>query len=699
MVYPYRESLTGDIIHAHYPTPIVVATKPEDSTVTPDPNVPSIYVNGYTDTTMTVTWKYNTNFNYEIKYSHTEDINSAKVLEWSLPTDPLDPKYPTNGSFYEVTADDLFPNTQYYFWIRSIQPANGGGTSPWSNAAIGTTKDVEHPLPPRGIGIASSTAMDRHNYDHSVTEDYIAIEWILHPDDKPKAPGDQSKIEKSFTYLLEVSDNAFFIDPIYVEIAGGSGDIKPENVEILEKILVKINQLLPNRFYYVRMKTRITVKGSEQGQIIVKDSLNYSEPIRILTKYSFSEYDGHTDPALEILPGEDYELIYDKEKKELTFRFRGTGVGQDNSPDNNVDQRLIMNLIKQNINVYKIDVSTYKGYPINKRKVIIPYSIIEAFDSHQVKLSVNAGDMSVDIPHNAMRKEINQQVSRYGVAPVVTINIDQYDNYYVPALMPENVVVPVGIPQTVGISIATKTGRKLIKQTDAYLDVRVKTNNRYEVYGKQILSYRKDVKYNKWQEISGKYSVYSGEVSFSTGALGVFFGLYVSNQGITEATTPTVKNHWSADARKQVLEYYIVKGIDTYNPDAQVTEKQVLNIMYGILAGDKTMDVSKYVDKNTMRKLSLSGVYQPDSNASAMTRQEGLHMFVVAYEIGKKKRQVQYDQNTVNQLKQRKDVDATYAISVAKAKTLGLMQNPSDIRGTTPMTFGDMYYMWSKIMK
>ncbi len=58
--------------------------------------------------------------------------------------------------------------------------------------------------------------------------------------------------------------------------------------------------------------------------------------------------------------------------------------------------------------------------------------------------------------------------------------------------------------------------------------------------------------------------------------------------------------------------------------------------MYGILAGDKTMDVSKYVDKNTMRKLSLSGVYQPDSNASAMTRQEGLHMFVVAYEIREK---------------------------------------------------------------
>ncbi|QUI20872.1 fibronectin type III domain-containing protein [Vallitalea pronyensis] len=695
MVYPYRELLSGDVILAHYPTPIVVATKSEDSVITPDPNVPSIYVNGYTDTTMTVTWKYNTNFQYEIKYSNTEDINSAEVLEWSLPTDPSDPKYPTNGAFYEVTADDLFPNTQYYFWIRSIQPATNG-TSPWSNAAIGTTKDVEHPLPPRGIGVASSDAMKRHNYEHSVTEDYIAIEWLLHPDDKPDTSGSTSTIQKSFTYLMEVSDNAFFIDPIYIEIAGGTGDVKPDNVEILEKILVKINQLLPNRFYYVRMKTRITVKGPEESQLIVKDSLSYSEPIRILTKYSSSEYDGHTDPALEILPGDDYELIYDKERKELTYRFRGTGTGQDNTPDNNVDQRLIMNLIKKNTYVYQIDVSSYKGYPITKRKIVIPYSIMKAFDTHQVKLSVLAGDMTLDIPHNALRTEVNQQVSHYGVAPVIHIYINQFDNYNVPALMPENVVVPVGIPQTVGMSIGTKTGYKPIKQTDDYMDIRVNAKNRYALYGKQILTYQKDAKYNKWQDIDGKYSVYSGEVTFSTGSLGVF-GLYVSNQGITEATTPEVKSHWSAEARMQVLTHYMVVGMDNYDPDKQVTEQQLLNVMYGIITQQKTIDVSKYMDKNTLRKLTLSGIYLPDSNVSVMTRQEGIHMFVKAYEIINGS-VLEYDQENVNPLHD-KDIEAAYHESVAKAIALGFVQNPEAIRGKSPMTFGEMYQIWSKIMK
>ncbi|WP_339364903.1 fibronectin type III domain-containing protein, partial [Vallitalea maricola] len=446
MLYPYRELYSGDLVLAHYPTPIVVATKPEDSVVNPDPTVPSLYINDYTDTTMTLTWKYDTSFKYEVRYSLTEDVEGAKVWEYKLPEDPLDPLYPTDGAYYEVTVDDLFPNTQYYFWIRSIQPANNH-ESPWSNVAIGTTKDIANPLPPRGIGVASSESMKKHDYTDSVTEDYIGIEWLLHVDDKPKPEGDKSTIEKKFTYLMEVADNGLFIDPIYIEVAGGEGDLKPDNVEILEKYLVKINNLIGNRFYYIRMKTRVTVTGPEKGQFIVKDSLSFSNPIRVLTKYSNSEYDGHTDPELEILPGKDYELVYDKEKKELTYRFRSIVTGQDNMADNNVDQRLITNLIKHNTYVYEIDVSKYKDNPIVKRKVLIPYTVIEAFDAHKVKILVKAGDMTLEMPYESLKSTINKQVSQYGASPTISINIEQFSNYYVPELMPEDALVSVGIPQ------------------------------------------------------------------------------------------------------------------------------------------------------------------------------------------------------------------------------------------------------------
>lgn len=695
MLYPYRELYSGDLVLAHYPTPIVVATKPEDSVVNPDPTVPSLYINDYTDTTMTLTWKYDTSFKYEIRYSLTEDVEGAKVWEYKLPEDPLDPLYPTDGAYYEVTVDDLFPNTQYYFWIRSIQPANNH-ESPWSNVAIGTTKDIANPLPPRGIGVASSESMKKHDYTDSVTEDYIGIEWLLHVDDKPKPEGDKSTIEKKFTYLMEVADNGLFIDPIYIEVAGGEGDLKPDNVEILEKYLVKINKLIGNRFYYIRMKTRVTVTGPEKGQLIVKDSLSFSNPIRVLTKYSNSEYDGHTDPELEILPGKDYELVYDKEKKELTYRFRSTGTGQDNLADNNVDQRLITNLIKHNTYVYEIDVSKYKDNPIVKRKVLIPYTVIEAFDAHKVKILVKAGDMTLEMPYESLKSTINKQVSQYGASPTISINIDQFSNYYVPELMPEDALVSVGIPQKLGMYISTDKGTNEIKYTDKEMMINVKAKPRYGLYGKEVITYRKDSKHNKWQEIDGKYNTYSGNVTFNTGSLGVF-GLYITDQEKMDTVTPTVPTHWSEAARKEIAGKYKISGLDNYNPDNNITENQMLNIMYGVLTEERNIDLAKYIDKNTMRHLTNSGISKTGTHdKSTVSREAGFNMFVRTYEI-KNDKSIKYDSNVLSKLKQDSTINSAYKESIAKAIKLGLISNANDIRAKDSMKYGEVFSIWSKI--
>ncbi|MCT4542010.1 MAG: fibronectin type III domain-containing protein [Vallitalea sp.] len=695
MLYPFRELKNGNILHAHYPTPIIVATKPEESTVIPDPTVPNLYINDYTDTTMTLTWKYNTKFNYEIRYSLTEDVDTAEVWNFKLPSDPKDPLYPTDGAYYEVTVDDLFPNTQYYFWIRSKQPANNH-ISPWSNVAIGTTKDIANPLPPKGIGLASKDSMKKHKYKENVTEDYISIEWILNVDDKD-SKDDKSNTQKKFSYLMEVADNPLFIDPIYIESAGGEGDIKPDNVEILEKSLVKVNKLISNRFYYVRMKTRITVTGKEEGQLIVKDSSTYSNPIRILTKYSSSEYDGNPDPELEILPSKDYELVYDKENKELTYRFRSDEKGSNNLSDNNVDQRLIMNLIKHNTYIYNIDISKYKDYPVTKRKVIIPYSIIEAFDSHKVSMAITAGDITMEIPYEALKSTINKNVTQYGEAPSISVKINQFNNYYIEELMPENALVPVGIPQKLGVYVNTRKGTKEINNTDKQINVNVKAKPRYELYGKEIITFKKDTKYNKWQEIDGEYNTYSGKVNFSTGSLGVV-GLYITDKKKQQnLVVPTIPTHWSDNARKKITGKYKIKGLDKYNPDNTITENQMLNIMYGILTKERTIDLSKHIDKNTLRHLTNSGINKAGTiNNSTLSRQAGIHMFVRTYEIMNDK-SIKYDYSLLNKLKSDSDINNSYKESIAKAVKLGLLNNVDNIRAKDNMKYGEMFQIWSKI--
>lgn len=695
MVYPYREIYNDKVIMSHYPTPIVVATKPEGAVVKPDPTVPNLYINDYTDTAITLTWKYNTNFNYEVRYSLTEDVEQAQPVKWQLPDDPLDPLYPTDGAYYELKADNLFPNTQYYFWIRSIQPSSNK-QSPWSNVTIGTTKDVSNPLPPRGVGIASKGAMQKHNYTKSVDENYLSVEWLLHEDDKEvdKEIDKDDTIEKKFSYLMEVSNNALFIDPIYIEVTGGENDVKPDNVEILEKYLVKVNDLISNRFYYVRMKTRVTVIGKEEGQLIVKDSLSYTEPVRILTKYSSSEYDGNKDPALEILPGEDYEIVYNKEDKELIYRFRSSEKDKDNMADNNVDQRLIMNLIKKNKYVYEIDVNKYKNNPIVKRRILMPYSVIEAFDSHKVKVIIKAGDMSVEIPYYSFKSVLDKQVNQYGGTPTVSINIDQFNSYYIPELMPEDALLSVGIPQKLGIYIQSDKKNEVMEYTDKNMIINVKAKSRFGLYGKDVITYQKNNRYNKWEEVKGKYNAYTGNVTFSTGALGVY-GLYITDYVKNDPVKPTA--HWSEKYRKEVIGNYKLEGISNYNPDNKISEQSMLNIMYGILAEDRTIDVNEYIDKNELRQLTISDITKTGtSDKSTVSREAGINMFVRTYEIINDT-VVNSDSNILSNIDKDNSIKDIYKESMAKAIKLGLVNKISDVRAKDNMTYGEMFYFWSKV--
>ncbi|MBN2221213.1 MAG: hypothetical protein JW708_03335, partial [Vallitaleaceae bacterium] len=340
VLLPYRVLYETMIIEAHYPTPIIVATESEPVIVNPDPTVPSLYISGQTERSIDVTWTYNTDFSYEILYNRVDDMKTAKSLPIELPS-PTDPNYPMNGKPYEVTIKDLFPATGYYFYIQATQPATSS-KSAWSNPVFGMTNDIGSPNPPMGIGVAPDRTMKKYGYDMAVTENSIAIQWLKHPEDV-ESLNDEKDVKIYYSYILEAANNEKFIEPQYL-VSGDEDSIIPGSMELLEKNLVKFNNLISNRFYYFRMKTRVTVVGTEEDQFIIKESTYYSPTLRILTVPSDQEYDSGSDPALEILPSENYEIIYDAEKEELIYRFRDNGVDANGNADNNVDQRLISEL-------------------------------------------------------------------------------------------------------------------------------------------------------------------------------------------------------------------------------------------------------------------------------------------------------------------------------------------------------------------
>lgn len=695
IVYPYRVLLSGEILYAHYPTPIIVSTKPEETEVTPDPTVPSLYITDYTDTTITTSWKYNTDFDYELLYADVEDVTEAVAVDIELPENILDPKYPQNGEYYDVVIDDLFPLSTYYFWVRAKQLGNGT-TSQWSNPAIGTTRDVTEPLAPRGVGLAPVSRITAYSYEANVTEEHIIIEWIKNSGDVEAV--DNAKVKKNYSYIIEVADNNKFIDPLYTESAGIEPSLVSDGMEILEKNLVLIKSLIPNRKYYIRMKTRLTVTGIGENQLIIKDSPNYSVPIRIITLATGEEYDGFNDPALSILPTDNYEIIYDSEDKLLEFRFRDSGTDADGLADNNVDQRLISSLIENNSHEYIIDINSFEDEVITKRRITIPYTVMEAFDRYQVDLKVLADNMIIEIPSSAFINILKEQVKAFGVAPTIVIDIDVLDAYYTKEQMPEQALVNVAIPMK--MTIAAKSKRKIdtIKYSDEPMSIALKTTSRYALYNQDTALYIKDAKANWYKSTDGNYNNALGMMEFNTSDVGSY-GLYVIDRPVSVSGTNKEPSHWSEKYREDVYGQFTVTGLETYNPSANVPEGSVVQSVYAMVTDEDGVDLSGMFSQSVMTTIMRSGLKNNTSQTEkSITREEVISMFVRAYEI-KNSEVVSVDVNIYKEIQSDGTIGNMYYGDLAKAYTIGLISDANNIRAKEAMTYGEFFTVWSRTME
>jgi hypothetical protein len=701
MLYPYRELFNGETIEAHYPTPIIVSTNPEAIVIIPDPTVPNLYIDNTTDTSVTVTWQYNRDFSYEIRYSLTENFADSKVAPFSVSTNPTSPQYPENGKYYEVMIDDLFPNTNYYFWIRARQTLTNKD-SLWSNPVVGTTRDVDTPLPPRGVGIASYSSMKKYDYPQPVTENYAAIEWLLDLGDVPPKQG--QKVIKTYTYVLEFADNPKFIDPIYVESTGGNNDIVPASVEVLEKALIKINELLTNRFYYVRVKTRLVVTGDVTGQLIVKDSLVYSPVIRIITLTDEEEYDGDPDPANQILPAEDYELIYDASSKSLVFRFRTDEEDALGSKDNGVDQRLISQLVAQNTYVYEIDMTSFNNQSVNKQTVKIPYSILQAFNQYGVDMKINGANLNVTVPHNAIKRVVDKQVSQYGVNPSIEIVIAPLDAYYVSEQMPQSAIQSVATPMQVSIIVRSERMDEALKFTDKALKLELKTSTRYDVYAKETALYQRDAS-DSWSSATGTYNRYTGRMNFNTSKIGSY-GLYIQSRPMTiqntdtsgKTTSTVARPHWSESFRQNVAKTFTLDGLGSYNAEANVRESVAIQSIFGYITGQPTIKVSEPVSSSTLKTLQASGVKKDGtSNDATMTREEAFAMFVRGYEIVNDT-VITPTPEALAKVNAVATISTVYKQEMAKAATLGLISDINASRPKDALKYGEFFAIWSKAL-
>ncbi|VDN47881.1 conserved exported protein of unknown function [Petrocella atlantisensis] len=695
ILYPYREMFGDALLYAHYPTPIVVSTNPETVIINPDPTVPSVYVTNYTSSDITVTWKYNLDFEYELVYGRTDDITKAKPVPITLPTNQLNPAYPQDGAYYDVVVDDLFPLTSYYFWVRAKQTSNSK-VSQWSNPVVGQTRDATAPVPPRGVGIAPKSRTEVHGYDAGVTENYIIIDWLKDLNDIPQ--NTDLKVKTNYTYIMEVADNPKFIDPIYIESAGGNGDVIPDDVEILEKNLVKINDLIPNRNYYVRMKTRLTITGSEQGQLLIKESPSYTIPIRVITLASGTEYDGYIDPGTSILPTEDFERIYNPAQETLEYRFRDEGTDTSGAADNYVNQRLISKLIRDKAYEYVIDLNRFEGKKISSRKITIPYTVMEAFSKYQIKVKIEADDLIIEMPAKAIMGIINKQVDAHGVAPHVIVNIENLDQAATIAQIQDVSLTTIANPKQVSMSVASNRQVDTVRYLDQPMTLGLKTTSVYDLNLSDTALYIKDANANWSKTDNGRYSTATGMMSFETADVGSY-GLYAVSRPTNIPGIHVAPAHWSEPYRRDVYSRYTINGIQNYDPNGKISEKNLVQAVYGSVTDTDTIDLSALLSDQNMTTLLRSGIKTNESQTkTTVTREEALSVFVRGYEI-MNNTVIELDNTIYNRIRNDRNINSAYYTNLTKAATLGLISDTSTIRPKDTMTYGEFYAIWSRSLR
>ncbi len=646
-----------------------------------------------TDTELTVFWEYNENVTYEISFSDLLQ-NYPKNGQKIAVTDKnsvIKSDKTTGKKYVYMTLTGLFPDTTYYVWVRAIA---GKNSSDYSNPVFIKTLDLLPPSPPSGLGLASADSISAYNKEKSTNlvpsgKDYLVLEWMLSPEEKKAAATSSVK--------------------------GGSAEVLTSNV-IVATYLAKFNGLLPNKEYYARAKTVLTVtKGAAAGastrslSYVVQlsptpDFVDFIEitipplaaydpdknpnmkrkesawtaTIKLVTNKSTDEYDGDKDPNRYPLPAEDYEITYDKETDTLKFTFRSHKVGADGNNDNGVDQRFISRLVQGKVFSYNIDLTSYEGITPKNRVVEMPYSIFSAFDERKISFSVKADSLYYTLLPGALQTaevKATKDVGKNSVAKL-TFNANAsgtpnlgYSELY------------LGKPQNVTAALITPTKTINLQSLEVPAKVEFAIDKASVSQGRNVSAYYKTANTVGWEMQNSAYNSLTGIVSSSTKAV----GNYSVIAKMTPSNDPTDK--YSADLGK-VNKNLLVTDMGVFAPYVPVEANQFNRIVHAIATNKKSVAMNEAISDTEVQTLGKAGMLV---SGTTISREAGINTLVRLYELKTKTSIKGYPTEASSRYPDTKDVDPKFKTAVLKAERLGLLGDSAKVSPKELLTFGEMY--------
>ena len=639
LIRAYRTLEDGTKLMQTFPSFVIATTDSDFKEPEAKPMVPVLNPNGVTDSSVSVWWQYNEDFNYEIVYSRLDDPEAAISWPVEISTVPGEDNYVSNGAKAQVTITGLMPETTYNVWIKAKQKV-GIEKSAWSNPVTQTTLSIEKPDVPRGLGPAAYQSILEIGQDFApVTGDYITVEWLKDVEDVADVEATDKGL-KTYSYVLEFANNPEFLDAIVVN----TSDAGEGSYEVLAKNMVKFTGLDANKPYYVRVKTVLTFTDPESKREIVKES-DFCATVRIMTKTSDGEYDGGDNDNIVIYP----EAIVDSYTNGVWTKEI-------------VDTAKIISQI-QNSNNYFLSVTmeNYKNkYDADIRRLKMPKNIVDALINQGMALKVITNVGIYEIPGKTLRFYSNQYSARdmvqFDFTKATTTNLSAIGRSY-----PETFVKG----ERFAVMFRGSNKNTVVQKLDDYMKVKLKLELVGQYNFANINTYMYSYNTNTWSKQNpvietqtDSYFVYSTP----------YTGLHVLYERVT--TTSSSNTTYIMNELKAA---YDIRGLgEIYSKQDYVEGNQYIQLLMGIAQNKSSIDLTASVTNDLRNKARTSGIYISQSSGM-VTKEQAIAGVVKLYEL-KQGYQVKPSKVTLT------GVSSTYKDAVGKAYALGLIDetiNPS----------------------
>lgn len=695
LLRPYRILTDGK--KDAYPTYILATTLPKDSDIDITPTIPKLYEVGKTDTSIEVEWEKAANkIVYELAVDENiiEDPSKAKMIinSQNIKDNAVAYNKENGKEFLKYNIKPLLPDTGYYIWIRAIVE-DTEKSSDWSTPIYVRTNTISKPEPPSGFGLASEKSLSTYNTNNNtdykpITDKYLALEWLRDPEDLLKDPKAEKKgtaeplLDSNIKKTYMVKFNELMANRYYYTRAKTKVYISKGSDGTIEKVYTYIIQLSPNQDFKDAVEIEMPTVDPKGDKVLTAES-DWTTTYRYRTKFSTDgdgDYDGNIIDDLYPLPTEDFEILYNPITKTLTYRFRSNKTDANGNADNLVDQRFITKLINNKVYDYNLDLTKHNGYTIQNRRVEIPYSIISAFDERKISLSITTGGTRFKLNPAFLNTSEVKSVGKLGTNTMVAIDIMQNPDG-LPVLNHNQIYGTT--PEYIKISINNNGVYTPLTFTGSDMDIMLKLKNRSLTLDNSVGAYR-NINNNIWERIPSSYSSETGIHTVKTNKLGKY--TTISN-GVNQTN---ISSNNDVSLVTNVNSKIVFTDLNNLNMKNPISVVQFNNIIAGVANGKKEIAINGGLSDKDYKGLQNSGMLL---QGSVVGREAGINSLVKLYEMKTKTKFEPISDINTTPYKDIKNANKAYQNNLIKAGDIGFYKDRTKANPKNVMTIEEMFYM------